>query len=298
MASRTVAAQRRALQRAGLAEVAGLPACTTHVRVVAEVAHSQYGCPAGRMSKFTDGRQVTWAALADLAVCPQCSAEIAAAYGSDRMRLVVRLLEADDVVRAVLRFAADPGRSAAAGKATALARKLTAAKAEVAAVATQAADCPELAAACERLDGRTDEARSALNTAQRTGAQRGRVLERVTAELLPPRLHGRVTLDSGRVLAGVVGAFDAAKKVQEVVDVCTVARYRGAVLLDCPRFVVDYVNRFYALGSSWSGVVLTVPADGISAEQVQVVAALWDPTTDGPLADLATAVRAGDGVTG
>lgn len=295
MTSRTVSATTKALARAQLDQAAAQPECTVDVRMVHGQVHDQWGCRLGRDTAAHALQTVTWSALGGLDLCPECAPRIAdGSHASPPLLAVFGLLAVGDVIRAARRFAAAPGAPGAVGRGVVLARRLNEAAARVLRAAAAHPDL--LGDVCTQLETRIAEASAALTPARQSGPRRQAVLTRVADELIPRALRPWVTLETGRVLIGVVDHRRTGKKVQEVIDVCTAASVDGAVLLDCPRYVLDYLNRYYRDGASANPTMLTVDAAGLDDAVVATAAALWTPHVPGPLMDLAAAVRAARGV--
>ena len=287
MSHRSVPALTRAFARAGLTALSEQPECTLPMFADNGLLHAGYRC-------HIPNRTETWIRFADLAgarICPLCEPRAADGYGvSPALRRVLDLLDAVEQARSVIRFAEDPSKSAVAGKTKTLRSRLTAREQSVARVAAGARG--DLAAACERVTGLLQYARHALDAAAADPGLREKVLDRVRAELVPDSLVARVRLDESPVLVGIYPHTFTGKKVQEVLDAFTAGGPGGTqVVLHCPRYVVDYVNRFYAAGSSWSQVVLSVPAGDVTVELAAAAAAAWTPAADSETADLAAALR-------
>jgi hypothetical protein len=293
MSYKNLPALRRALGRAGLADAAQVPDCLVRVEAVGGRLHNTW-CEHARRS----GEQTT-IALAELFeradICPDCESRITAGSGaSTQLDFVLGLLEASEVARSAVRFAADPAKSTVVGKAATLASKIKSHLGSIDSLLGRVYPAAIVDAA-RQVQESLREAADALANVGRNPALRAKVAARVAAELVPTRLQAGIKLESTPVLVGITPHNYTGKKVQEVLDAFAITPIGGhgsTIVLLCPRYVVDYINRHYADGSSWSSLVMTAPAQDLTDVQIAAAVAIWDPYSSGPLTNLSVAIDA------
>jgi len=296
MAQRTFKSLGRALGRAQLLDVAALPECTVEVYAFHDALHTTY-CPLGTS---TSDRGVRFTlALADLLaeqalnVCDRCEGSLASLRGHHALAPDLNaLLDLSELTGTATRLAANPGGVRPVGKITTLTHKMERQLSYAAALST-APDYPPLAQARDRLVAAARDALVNLADAGRDPARVAAVTSRVLDELVPAHLRAAVTLEDDRVLIGITPHRATNKKVQDVINAFQVASTANSVTLSCPRFVADYLNRYYQAGGSWGYMaIISVTAGHLSEASARSAAMLWRPGTDTPMANLATAVHA------
>ena len=295
MTARTPKALLRALDRAGLLPLIDLPRATITVTAGRDgTRHARWGCFGFSPPPDQRKEEVSFlAALSGERFCAEdaCGKRLAdVGSGSDTTSDVMALLALDTLARSVFRFVAKQGASTVPGKAVKFRTQLGTHQMRLNKVGQSSE--PALREAGERGQAMIREALAALARLDTTPQMRAKVAGRVEAEMLPSRFRGRMRLDAEPVLAGVVNVVSPARKVQEVLDAYTIGGNRPSAVLSCPRFVADYLHRFYDVGSTRSLVLLTVPARDLDEDHQRSAARLWDPHGTGPLADLSAAVEA------
>jgi len=295
MVQRTFKSLGRALGRAQLLDVANLPQCTVEAYLFKQHLHVIY-C---RLLSTSLPPSPETFKLADLLdgtapdVCDRCEASLASLRGHHALAPDLNaLLDLAELTGTATRFAANPGGVRPVGKVTTLTRKMDRQITYASTLSTEA-DHPLLARERDRLVDAARDALGALSAAGRDPARVAAVTARVREELLPPRLRATLTLEDDRVLIGITPRGGTNKKVHDVIDAFQVAATANSVTLCCPRFIADYLNRFYQAGGSWGyTAIISVTVSHLSERSARSAAMLWRPGTDGPMANLATAVHA------
>lgn len=284
----------RALDREGLLDAARLPGCYVELLSWRDHLHSRYSCPLG--AGLRAGSTVVRLTLPELVelpadrFCALCHAQAQRMLSrSPLLADVCALLDAARVARAALRHNARTAAHVQPGKTVKLRSSLARKRGQVERL-TGDGSATFTAAQGAVLD-LIDQATQSLPGTVRDDGQRQRVAQWVADELIPTAMRGRVHLDDSRVLVGIAPhRIAGSQRVQEVLDTFGVPATAGVALLDCPRFVADFLNRCYQQGVGWQAVVLTVPLDGISDEQIRATGQMWAPLSDGPMADLRAAL--------
>jgi hypothetical protein len=286
---KTVAALRRSMTSAGLAVPPDDDRLTATVSMADGTAHGSPFCRV--IVRRTSTPEVV--PVRDLGVtaplCPECENQLIGGVGnSDLLRGVVDLLSADAAVRTVYRRTATNGRGAV--RVPDLTRSLDTAAGTITRVRSRAGAV--LTDDADRISEQLDAARVHLAAYGRGGGHQETVLARVRDQLVPSNWRGRLTLDATPSLVAVISWGHPAKKVTEVLEAFTVRRPAGGVLLHCPRYVGDFLHRYYESTSEPNVAIMTFDVSGLHQDVIEAAASLWDPSSDGPLCDLTQALAA------
>lgn len=249
----------------------------------------------GRRSEALPASPVSVLELSGGGVCEQCGPRLVVPPVGSRSRplapfaALVAFLQDAGAAQAVERFLAKPGGKA--GKLEKLREELVTASRKAEARAALGVS-PGLEVLESKL--REDLARLERLLLERTAGadHRDRLAALLRAELLPSRSQARVTLDESPTLAGFVGFHASARRVSEVVAAFRVGGSPSSPVLFAPRFVLDWLFRFYAVGSTWGSTVLVAHPAPVERSVAETAAGLWDPSAPGAMHDLAEALRA------
>jgi hypothetical protein len=284
---------RRELNRAGFKLDSSYPDLTVKLRRRDGKLHTSY-CSQGRSSAQAApaDEDVQLDTVSPDVCCGHCSPDfVVTRYGSSALAWAAyELVGVLQHVRAAERYSADPAKSKVAGRARKLSSDLADAAAVLNRLDAELADGP-LAADLDRMVEQLTAARTALAATSVSTAQREKVLTYIADELLPERMRGRITLDATPTLVGITPHMRSTpNRIAETIEAFQVADKTPGVALLCPRYVVDYLNRFYAAGSRWQSAIMTVPVPDVDQVLIDTAVGLWNPAEDGPLIDLRTAL--------
>lgn len=298
---KTVAALVRAITRAGLLEVANAPEILFDARVgisgvgvagvpARDVVHTSWlRC---EPTSFQRGGTVVELSLAELqaaTVCPSCAPDLAELAGHGPGLTLRSLLEADLDAASAARAIAQ--NRLADGKSVKLTQRLRDHLRTLERLCGPTSS-DAVQAAREAIEDRVNAALEGLSSPAFQSARREPVAARVRDELTPDRFKGILTYDESPTLVSILGSPRFPRKVLEVVTAFTVHDAdRGKQVLRCPRYVVDHINRFAALGNTTQFAMTTMSDPGISDADLEVAYRLWDPS-GGPLSSLDAAIDA------
>lgn len=135
----------------------------------------------------------------------------------------------------------------------------------------------------------TRDAQTRLAGAARDDDAQREALTTAHNALVPARWRGKVHLPDEQCLIGLMPAMRGTDITRAILNAFAVPGASGQLLL-APRYVADYLNReMYRSGENV--IVFAVATADATEQELAATAALWDPTSAGPLADLAVALR-------
>jgi hypothetical protein len=144
---------------------------------------------------------------------------------------------------------------------------------------------PELAGALAALDEAATQATAALRRA--AALDTDAVLTAIRNSLVPARWRSAATFDHTSTLIGLAPAPALRDLALATIETFRIPGPDGAVLLRAPAYVADLLARH--LGNRASGTYITTTT---STQHDATIIKIWNPSTGGPLANLALAACA------